>query len=431
MMTYEDAVNYLFSATPVFQNTGATAYKEGLDNIRALDEHFASPHEAYQIIHVGGTNGKGSTSHTLSAILQSAGYKVGLFTSPHLLDFRERIRVNGQMIDEERVCTFVEETRDLVETIRPSFFELTTMLAFQYFKEQKVDIAIIEVGLGGRLDSTNIISPLLSIITNISLDHTQFLGKDLTSIAREKAGIIKYDTPVIIGEYQKETAKVFNEIASENWTSPYFADEENPLTATTLAEGIRYYSNKYGSFVGQLAGSVQVRNAQTILTAIDCLKDLGLKISTEAVHQGFGKVNELTGLFGRWQTLQKEPFQIICDTAHNEAGLTEVFNQLLASNKKTLRIVIGFAKDKDIQAMLRLLPKEVEYYFTQAKGERALSSDELQKQASALGIKGEAFGSVSSAIKEAMQASQADDLLFIGGSNFIVAEALEHYNKIK
>ncbi len=426
-MTYEEAINYLFTATPVFQNTGATAYKEGLDNILALDKHFASPHEAYETIHVAGTNGKGSTSHTLASVLQSEGYKVGLFTSPHLLDFRERIRVNGAMIDEERVCRFVEEVKDLVEEIKPSFFELTTMLAFQYFKEQKVDFAIIEVGLGGRLDSTNIISPLLSIITNISADHTQFLGKDLSSIAREKAGIIKSDTPVVIGEYQKETAQIFEEIASEHWTNLHFADAENPLISTASARGLRYYSEKHGPFEGELAGSVQIRNAQTVLTAIDCLKDLGVKLSTEAVHKGFAEVTKLTGLLGRWQTLQEDPFKIICDTAHNEAGLQEVFKQVKAIEHRHLHIVIGFAKDKDIKSMLELLPKEAEYYFTQAQGDRALPSEALRVEAENFGISGKHFPSVALAIEEAMQECEEGDLLFLGGSNFIVAEVLAYY----
>ncbi len=431
-MTYEEAVNYLFSVTPVFQNTGATAYKEGLDNILALDKYFASPHKAYQTIHVAGTNGKGSTSHTLAAILQSAGYKVGLFTSPHLLDFRERIRVNGQMIDKERICSFVEETSDLVETIRPSFFELTTMLAFQHFKEQKVDYAIIEVGLGGRLDSTNIISPILSLITNISIDHTQFLGKDLSSIAREKAGIIKRRTPVVIGESLEETRAVFEEKAEEEEAEIYFAEEENPLKVELSAQQeLLYESKKYGRFEGELKGSVQPKNTQLVLTAIDCLRDLGVNIKQEAVAKGFAEVCTLTGLLGRWQVLQQAPCQIICDTAHNAAGLRQVMKQLEAAEKRELRIVIGFAKDKDIEAMLELLPRNAKYYFTQARGERALASASLKEIAESKGIKGEAFDSVVSAIDRAMQQSQEGDLLFIGGSNFIVAEALEHYNKIK
>ncbi len=429
-MTYEEAVNYLFTVTPVFQNTGATAYKEGLDNILALDRHFASPHKAYKTIHVAGTNGKGSTSHTLASILQSEGYKVGLFTSPHLLDFRERIRVNGQMIDKERVCRFVEEVKDLVEEIKPSFFELTTMLALLYFKEQKVDFAIIEVGLGGRLDSTNIISPILSIITNISADHTQFLGKDLSSIAREKAGIIKAKTPVVIGESLEGTRAIFETIAEDKHAEIYFAEEENQIKAKHSKHGtFLYKSKKYGNFEGELAGSVQVRNTQTVLTAIDCLKDLGVKLSQEAIHRGFAEVSKLTGLLGRWQTLQEQPFKIICDTAHNEAGLQEVLKQVKATEHKHLHIVIGFAKDKDIKSMLQLLPKEAKFYFTQAQGERALSSEILRTQAQDLGISGESFPSVALATERAMQVCEEGDLLFLGGSNFIVAEVLAYYNK--
>ncbi len=429
-MTYEEAINYLFTATPVFQHTGATAYKEGLENILALDKHFASPHKTYKTIHVGGTNGKGSTSHTLASVLQSEGYKVGLFTSPHLLDFRERIRVNGAMIDENRVCRFVEEVQDLVEAIKPSFFELTTMLAFLYFKEQKVDFAIIEVGLGGRLDSTNIISPLLSIITNISADHTQFLGKDLVSIAKEKAGIIKAKTPVVIGESLDEIRVVFETKTEKEEAEIYFAEEENPLKVLP-SEGntLLYESKKYGTFEGELTGSVQIRNAQSILTAIDCLKDLDIKLSKKAIHQGFAEVIKRTGLLGRWQCLQKQPFKIICDTAHNEAGLQEVFKQIKETEHKNLHIVIGFAKDKDITAMLKLLPQGAKYYFTQAKGTRALPSETLKAQAKEFGISGENFPTVALAIKEAMQECREGDLLYLGGSNFIVAEVLAYYNE--
>ncbi len=431
-MTYDEAVNYLFTVTPVFQNTGATAYKEGLDNILALDRHFASPHRAYQTIHVAGTNGKGSTSHTLSAVLQSAGYKVGLFTSPHLLDFRERIRVNGKMIDKERVCRFVKEVKDLVEEIRPSFFELTTMLAFLYFKEQKVDFAIIEVGLGGRLDSTNIISPILSVITNISADHTQFLGSDLSSIAREKAGIIKVKTPIVIGESVEETRAVFETKAEEEEAEIYFAEEENPLELKQgKDEAPIYRSSKYGTFLGELRGSAQHYNARTVLTAVDCLKDLGLKIKQEAVHQGFAEVGKLTGLLGRWQCLQEKPFKLICDTAHNEAGLQEVFKQVKATPHKNLHIVIGFAKDKDIKSMLPLLPQEASYYFTQAKGDRALPAERLKEEAQALGFRGRSIASVAEAIKQAKDKAEADDLIFIGGSNFIVAEALAYQKEIE
>ncbi len=431
MMTYDEAVHYLFTVTPVFQHTGATAYKEGLNNILTLDKHFASPHKAYKTIHVGGTNGKGSTSHSLASVLQSAGYKVGLFTSPHLLDFRERIRVNGQMIEAERVCRFVEEVKDLVEEIRPSFFELTTMLAFLYFQEQEVDIALIEVGLGGRLDSTNIISPMLSIITNISADHTQFLGKDLSSIAREKAGIIKPKTVVVIGESLQETREVFEAKAEEEQAEIYFAQEENPLKAKRSERGtFLYESEKYGAFEGELSGSVQILNTQTILTAIDCLKDLGLNISKEAVLQGLANVCKQTSLLGRWQKLQDKPFAIICDTAHNEAGLREVVEQLVQTNKATLRIVIGFAQDKDIKAMLQLLPKEAEYYLTQIASDRAFPSAELLKEAQALGLEAKAFPSVALAFEQAKKEAKENDLLFIGGSNFIVAELLAYYKNL-
>ncbi len=431
-MTYQEAVKYLFTATPVFQNTGATAYKEGLDNILTLDQHFASPHESYKTIHVGGTNGKGSTSHSLSAILQAEGYKVGLFTSPHLLDFRERIRVNGEMISEDRVTSFVQEIQELVEHIRPSFFELTTALALLYFKEQKVDFAIIEVGLGGRLDSTNIIHPILSIITNISIDHTQFLGKSLTSIAQEKAGIIKSSTPVIIGEKQRETETIFKTIAQERQSPIFFAEESYPLQAKACPKGGQIYqSAKLGTFKGELGADIQIRNSQTILSAIECLRQQEIQISDEAIIKGMASVCQMTGLLGRWQVIQEKPFPIICDTAHNEAGFQAVIHQFQSLNYKKLRIIIGFAQDKAIDSILRLLPKEASYYLTQAQGDRALKVAELHKQVEALGIQNQEFPSVEEAISQALEDSQEGDSLFIGGSNFIVAEALTYFKSIK
>ena len=407
-MTYSEATEYLFTSAPLFQNIGAGAYKEGLGNTEALDTHFGHPHRKYMTIHVAGTNGKGSVSHTLAAILQSAGYRVGLYTSPHLVDFRERIRVNGEMISKERVVKFVEEERSFFEPLHPSFFELATALAFKYFEEAAVDIAVIETGLGGRLDCTNIVSPILSIITNISFDHIQFLGNTLPAIAKEKAGIIKPGTPVVIGETggNRDVKTVFLEKSLEMQSPIYFADELNHPHRKT-----------------QLKGYCQEKNTQTILTALDILKEK-LNISQESIDKGFLNVCELTGLMGRWQILNNSPLTI-CDTGHNVGGWEYLARQL-ESTPGTLHIVIGMVGDKDVNKVVSMLPKRGKYYFTQASVARAMPVEQFTEIARKNGLEGVSFSNVNEAYNAAMKDASTNDTIFIGGSTFIVADLLEN-----
>lgn len=421
-MTYQEATEYLFNSTPLFQNVGKDAYKEGLENTLLLDKHFNHPHQQYQTIHIAGTNGKGSCSHTLAAILQEAGYKVGLYTSPHLVDFRERIRVNGTCIPEERVVRFVEEERAFFEPLHPSFFEITTALAFLYFAEQKVDIAVIEVGLGGRLDCTNIISPLLSVITNISFDHVQFLGNTLDKIASEKAGIIKPNTPVIIGETTPETRPVFVEKALQCQASIRFAEEEHELQAINEAnDGTREYQTlHFGTINGVLNGDCQIKNTQTILAAVSELQKT-LHITEQNIRDGFRNVCKTTGLRGRWQKLADTP-KTYCDTGHNVGGISYIVKQLERIPCSQKRIVIGMVNDKDIAHVLEMLPKDAIYYFTQAKVKRALPAEALLAQAKEKGLDGKAFPSVIEAYTAARNEASSDDLIFIGGSTFIVAD---------
>lgn len=421
-MTYQEATEYLFNSTPLFQNVGKDAYKEGLENTLLLDKHFNHPHQRYQTIHIAGTNGKGSCSHTLAAILQEAGYKVGLYTSPHLVDFRERIRVNGTCIPEERVVRFVEEERAFFEPLHPSFFEITTALAFLYFAEQKVDIAVIEVGLGGRLDCTNIISPLLSVITNISFDHVQFLGNTLDKIASEKAGIIKPNTPVIIGETTPETRPVFVEKALQCQAPVRFAEEEHELqTISEANDGTREYKTlHFGTINGVLNGDCQIKNTQTILAAVSELQKT-LHISEQNIRDGFRNVCQTTGLRGRWQKLADSP-KTYCDTGHNVGGISYTVKQLERIPCAQKRIVIGMVNDKDIAHVLEMLPKDAIYYFTQAKVKRALLAEALLAQAKEKGLDGKAFPSVIEAYTAARNEASSDDLIFIGGSTFIVAD---------
>ncbi len=409
MMTYEETVEYLFHVTPVFEKTGASAYKEGLSNTHALDEHFGHPHRQFKTIHVAGTNGKGSCSHTLAAILQSAGYKVGLYTSPHLVDFRERIRVNGQCISKEYVVDFVEQERSFFEPLHPSFFELTTAMAFKYFAEQKVDIAVIEVGLGGRLDCTNIITPVLSIITNISFDHTQFLGNTLAKIAGEKAGIIKKNVPVVIGETTPETLPVFQKKA---------AAKSAPLHLAEAFEVAHDYDF-------ELKGLYQQKNKQTILCAVNCLKDV-FTIPEEAIKKGMAHVCELTGLTGRWQTLQTRPL-VICDTGHNVGGWQYLAEQIKAQTCKTLRIVFGMVDDKDINTVMQLLPKQAVYYFTQASSHRAIPAHKVQETAKAHQLEGTTFSNVKDAYQQALSDAHPEDFIFVGGSSYLVADLLTDF----
>lgn len=417
-MTYNSAVQYLFDSAPLFQNVGAAAYKEGLDNTHLLDEQFGHPHRQYRTIHVGGTNGKGSVSHTLAAILQAQGYRVGLYTSPHLVDFRERIKVNGEMISKERVIDFVTDFKKRNYTAVCSgfsFFELATALAFQYFSEQKVDFAVIEVGLGGRLDCTNIITPELSIITNISFDHVQFLGDTLPKIASEKAGIIKTGIPACIGENVNDDVKaVFANKAKEVGAPITFAEDAFDDIAI----------NKELARLFALKGFCQEKNIRTILTAVRLLRDRGIAISDEAIRKGLAEVCSMTGLMGRWQTIDEKPLTI-CDTGHNVGGMQYIVRQLQQTPHKRLHIVIGMVSDKDVDTVLRLLPTDAIYYFTQASVKRAMPAEELAKKASHLqGAKEGVFQDVPSAYLAAKRNADTDDLIFIGGSTFVVADLL-------
>ena len=415
-MNYQDTLEYLYNSAPMFQQVGAGAYKEGLENTRALDAHFRHPHEHFRSLHIAGTNGKGSCSHTLAAILQSAGYRVGLYTSPHLVDFRERIRVNGQPISEDYVIRFVEEERAFFEPLFPSFFELTTAMAFKYFADEKVDVAVVEVGLGGRLDCTNIIHPDLCIITNISLDHTQFLGHTLAQIAGEKAGIIKPGIPIVIGETTPETRPVFYQKAQEEGAPIHWAEEEG-------------HENDYPGLSFELKGLYQEKNRRTLLTALPILKEIGYRLTENDIRQGFAHVVELTGLMGRWQKLQDSP-TLICDTGHNTGGIAYIAQQLRAQPCHRLHIVLGMVNDKDIRGVLALLPHEADYYFTQASVKRALPADELARLGTEAGLKGEAFANVPAAVRAAQKRSLPEDFIFVGGSTFVVADLLSNRNAL-
>lgn len=430
-MDYQETVNYLFNSYPVFEHVGGSAYKEGLYNTHALDEHFGHPHDAYKTIHVAGTNGKGSCSHTLAAILQHAGYRVGLYTSPHLVDFRERIRVNGVPISQERVIDFVKQERGFFEPLHPSFFELTTALAFLYFKEQQVDVAVIEVGLGGRLDCTNIITPLISIITNISFDHTQFLGNTLAEIAGEKAGIIKEGVPVIIGETNDETRPVFVAKAAGKHSTITFA-ETNPeaLLSSECAFGGRDYETRsFGQLHGELGGDYQDKNTNTMLTALKVLlcqesQDAPLlSISQNDIVEGFANVSETTGLMGRWQQLRQKP-RVVCDTGHNVGGWQYLARQIKAQTCRQLRIVFGMVDDKDINGVMSLLPTDAIYYWTQPSSKRALPVAQVQQLGIAHDLKGQSYHTVGQAYRTAIADADDDDFVFVGGSSYVVSDLL-------
>ena len=408
-MDYQDTLEYLYNSVPMFQQVGGAAYKEGLENTLALDAHFGHPHRRYRAIHVAGTNGKGSCSHTLAAILQEAGYRVGLYTSPHLVDFRERIRVNGIPVPEEYVIRFVEEERSFFEPLHPSFFELTTAMAFRYFADAQVDVAVIEVGLGGRLDCTNIIRPDLCVITNISFDHVQFLGDTLPKIAGEKAGIIKRGVPVVIGETTPETRPVFQAKAEEMHAPIYFAED--------------YDREDYPGIEFELKGLYQKKNKRTLLTALPLLKEAGYRIDEQAVRSGFAHVTRLTGLMGRWQKLQDSP-TLICDTGHNVGGIRYIVEQLKKEKYRRLHIVMGMVNDKDIRGVLALMPQEAVYYFTQASVKRAMPAGRLKELAHEAGLQGECYADVPSAVRAAQKESLPEDFIFVGGSSFVVADLL-------
>lgn len=414
-MNYQETTEYLFNSTPVFEKIGAKAYKPGLQTTHTLDEHFAHPHRQYKTIHIAGTNGKGSCSHTIAAILQSQGYKVGLYTSPHLVDFRERIRVNGECVPEQYVIDFVEQNRSFFEPLHPSFFELTTAMALKYFAEQKVDYAVIEVGLGGRLDCTNIITPMLSIITNISFDHTQFLGNTLAEIAGEKAGIIKPHVPVVVGEYLEATRPVFEEKAKDMQAPILFAQDFSAQD-TEMENHVEM----------ELKGSYQECNRKTILAALSILRQ-NTTIGNAAIRKGFAQVCELTGLRGRWEKLNDAPLTI-CDTGHNLAGWNYLAPQIKCVKAETKHIVFGMVDDKDVTHVLQLLSQQlkngVKYYWTQPSTKRAIPVAKLRNFALEYDLHGNAYHSVKEAYKAAKENARNNDFIFVGGSSYVVADLL-------
>lgn len=431
-LNYEDTLEYLFTKLPMFQRSGPAAYKNNLENTLLLDQYYHFPHTKFKSVHVAGTNGKGSVSHMLASVFQSAGYKTGLYTSPHLKDFRERIRINGKMIPEPEVIDWVDAYRQKNETwkLEPSFFELTVAMAFDYFARQNVEMAIIEVGLGGRLDSTNIITPELGIITNIGLDHTNLLGDTLEKIAVEKAGIMKQNIPVVIGTTQPETEKVFTEKAIQQNAPVYFADRIYNVSYSMLdVDGKQvFYPEKEGKKVLpdlrlDLAGSYQKNNLPAVLTAIDLLKSKGWNITENAIYHGLEIAASQTGLQGRWQTIGNNPL-IICDTGHNEDGIRMVVQQIKNTAFKNLHIVFGTVGDKDPDNILRLLPQNAAYYFTRADIPRAMNEMELARKAAGFGLIGNSYPDVAEALTAARNNAGKNDLIFVGGSTFVVAEIL-------
>lgn len=424
-MTYDETLRYLYASAPLFQQIGAGAYKEGLETTRTLDAHFGHPHQKYLTIHIGGTNGKGTCSHSVAAVLQAAGYRVGLYTSPHLVDFRERIRVDGVPMPEAYVVDFVARERSFFEPLRPSFFELTTAMAFKYFADAAVDIAVVEVGLGGRLDCTNIVQPVLSVVTNISLDHTQFLGHTLAAIAGEKAGIFKAGTPAVVGEATPETRPVFTDAAARVGASLVFAEDAPEVLAVSrdAADEWRFESRTFGSVRSSLTGAYQERNMNTLLTALRELGRAGVRFSADDVRAGLAQVQATTGLRGRWETLRQAP-TVVCDTGHNVGAWQYLAPQLRAQRCRRLRVVFGMAGDKDVRSVLALLPRDAAYYFTQASVRRALPAADLLREAEACGLAGAAYPTVASAYTQALADADADDFLFVGGSSFVVADLL-------
>nr|WP_317191839.1 folylpolyglutamate synthase/dihydrofolate synthase family protein [Salegentibacter maritimus] len=406
MDAYTKTVEWMFQQLPMFQRVGAQAFKKDLSRTIKLDEYLGNPHKNFKSVHIAGTNGKGSTSHMLASILQEAGYKVGLYTSPHLKDFRERIKVNGKFIPKKNVVGFIEEHRDFLTENNLSFFEMTVGMAFDYFSKTKVDIAIIEVGLGGRLDSTNIITPEVSVITNIGLDHTAFLGDTIPEIASEKAGIIKDNVPVIIGETQKETTRVFKEEALKHKSEIYFAQDL-----------------KLENYDTDLKGGYQNKNMKTAVAAIKALREKGWEIPEECLKNGLNSVKLHTSLQGRWDILREKP-RVICDTAHNAEGLSLVFKQLKNEKFQHLHIVLGVVNDKDLEKILPLFPKAALYYFSKPAVPRGLDAEILQQKAADFGLEGSLFGSISEAYDAALDAALDQDLVFIGGSTFSVAEII-------
>lgn len=434
-MNYQQTLDYLYNSLPMFHRIGSAAYKANLDNTYAICKLLGNPENKFRSVHIAGTNGKGSTSHLLASILQSAGYKTGLYTSPHLKDFRERIKINGEMIPQKNVVEFIKKYKADFEKIKPSFFEMTVGLAFDYFATQQVDIAIIEVGLGGRLDSTNVIYPELSVITNISFDHTALLGNTLEKIAIEKAGIIKPEIPVIIGETHPETQHVFIEKAKEQNTSIIFSDQHykasniqltnnnKPLLTLNIETVNAPHTIAYKNIESELTGLYQQKNIPTVLCTAEALAKRGYKVTETNIREGIKNVINQTGLLGRWQTLSENPL-VVADTGHNEAGIKEILQQIKQTPHNHLHFVLGVVNDKDITTILSLLPKDATYYYCQASIPRALPVEQLAQQATAAGLQGIVCSTVKNALNTAISKVRPKDLVFIGGSTFTVAEAL-------
>jgi dihydrofolate synthase/folylpolyglutamate synthase len=424
---YHQTLQYLYEKLPMFTRVGVSAYKNNLDNTVKFLAHLENPEGKFKSIHVAGTNGKGSTSHMLASILQEAGYKTGLYTSPHLKDFRERIKINGEMMDEQSVVDFVKENQAFIEEIEPSFFEATVAMAFQYFAKHEVDIAIIEVGLGGRLDSTNVIQPEVAVITNISYDHMNLLGNTLPEIAFEKAGIIKKNTPIIIGQLQDGVKKVFLAKAEAENAPIRFASEEWEISESRIIDKLRKVGLSKADFkldlTLDLTGSYQLKNVKTVLSAIEEIRIKGFEISDENIISALSQVKILTGLMGRWQILGENPL-IICDTGHNEDGIKEVLKNIKATPHQNLLMVIGMVKDKDISKILSLLPKNATYFFCSPDIPRAKPAEELAREAAIFGLIGEPYLSIKSALIAAKNKASYQDLIFIGGSTFVVAEVV-------
>lgn len=426
---WERTLDYLFNQRPAFERQGADGYKPGLETSLALDKLYKEPHRRFRIIHIAGTNGKGSTAHLLASCLQRCGYRVGLFTSPHLVDFRERIRVNGRKISRSYVMQWVSEyqKKDL-GGLQPSFFELTSTMAFDYFAWRNVNVAVIETGLGGRLDSTNIVTPELSIITNIGLEHQQFLGNTLEEIASEKAGIIKHGQPVVIGRAEGVVRDVFEREAKRLYADIRFAQDRPEVLSAKHADGVlRIETVNYGTLDCELTGDYQIENTNTVLTALNMLKRLKYRIREKAVHEGFAHVIENTGLMGRWMRLGTHPL-VICDSAHNPAGIEQVIKQLKHEDYKRLHMVMGFMADKDVKSILNLLPKDAVYYFTQAQTSRSMTVEQLQSLAAKCGIEGSIYNNVSEALDAARNQANDEDLIYVGGSMYVLAELLTALN---
>ena len=429
-MTYQEAIDKLFTSLPMYQRQGKAAYKNNLDNTHRLDQAFGHPHRNYPTIHVAGTNGKGSVSHMIASVLQASGLKTGLYTSPHLLDFRERIRINGQSIPEDEVSAFVSGNQEIIRDVQPSFFEMTVALAFDHFAREQVDVAVIETGMGGRLDSTNIIMPVLSVITNISLDHTEFLGTHPRSIAMEKGGIIKENVPLVIGRAEVPTEEVLRSMARERNAPVVCANHiyETQFRTLNLDGSMQLRFSKKGSssmesICCDLSGEYQQENIITAFTALEQLQKLNWKISESHIHEGFASVIASTGIMGRWHTIGQNP-RSICDTAHNVDGIAAVISQIKQIPWLRLHMVWGMVDDKDLDMILPLLPEEATYYFTNSSVPRSMDSKVLARRAREFGLKGFPFPNVEEAYRAAQKEAGADDMIFTGGSTFVVADLL-------